>query len=537
MRGKLFLWSLLSGLLLSVSWPPYGFAPILFVAFLPLLIVQHTVQTDNRLRAHHLFLYAYLTFLVWNALTTWWVWNASPVALLAFTANSLLMTLVFLVYHKVRLHLPQRYSAFTLPVIWITFEYLHLQWDLTWPWLTLGNAFSELGQLVQWYEYTGVFGGSFWVLLANVLIFELFVYRHTFLRPLKKKLAYWSALGVLLIVPAILSLIRYMSLREPGATTSIDVVVVQPNIDPYGEKFDKNDRFAYRKQLYKMLKLAAQKTDTAVDYLVLPETALVEDLWENYIGNTWSIVRLDSFRRAFPKLKIVTGASTYYKYESWETPPHTARKFADAGEYYDSYNTALQIDADSSRIQLYHKSKLVPGVENMPFAWLSSLSIDLGGTTGILGTQEERTALASPDGKIKVAPVICYESIFGEYVGGYLENGAEYIFIITNDGWWGNTPGYKQHLHYGRLRAIETRKGIARAANTGISCFIDVRGDIHQATDWWKPDVIRARVESVPGRTFYSRHGDYVARISMGLSFLAIGLALVRHLRTRFKKS
>lgn len=537
MRGKLFLLSILSGLLLAVAWPPYGFSPLLFVAFIPLMLVQHAVQTDNRLRARHLFLYSYITFLIWNGLTTWWVLYASAGAgTMANLANALLMSLVFLVYHKVRLHLPQRYSAFTLIFIWVTFEWLHHDWDLTWPWLTLGNAFASLHTWIQWYEFSGIFGGSIWVLLINVLLFELFVYRNTSLRPVKKRLLYGISCGLIMIVPVVFSLLYYHALEKHTDVDKINVTVVQPNIDPYNEKFGGG----FQQQLRKMLTLAAEKTDEKTDYLVLPETALVESLWEDNLPNSWSIRELWHFRKAYPNLKIVSGASTYRRYFDGEKISATARKFDEMDGYYDAYNTGIQLDADSPKVQIYHKSKLVPGVEKMPFPavfkYLDKFAVDLGGISGSLGMQEERTALKSPDGKMAVAPVICYESIYGEYVTDYIKNGAKFIFIITNDGWWDDTPGYKQHLLYGRLRAIETRKGIARSANTGISCFIDPRGDISQPTGWWVPAVIRSEVTSFRGDTFYIRYGDLLARIVAFVSLAAIGTAMFRWFRKRKRK-
>ena len=159
------------------------------------------------------------------------------------------------------------------------------------------------------------------------------------------------------------------------------------------------------------------------------------------------------------------------------------------------------------------------------FGFLEKLAIDLGGTAGSLGTQEERSVFISPNG-ISVAPVVCYESIFGEYVGEYVRNGANLIFIITNDGWWGNTPGFSQHLIYGRLRAIETRRSIARSGNTGISCFINQRGDISQATEWWKADVIKGSINSNSGETFYVKFGDIIWRGSFYISGIILLFAL-----------
>jgi apolipoprotein N-acyltransferase len=194
----------------------------------------------------------------------------------------------------------------------------------------------------------------------------------------------------------------------------------------------------------------------------------------------------------------------------------------------------LQLD-NTSEIQVYHKSKLVPGVEQMPFPFifkhLESIAIDLGGTTGQLGTQNERSFFFSEDHKMRTAPVVCYESIYGEYVGNYIKNGANFISIITNDGWWADTPGYRQHLKYGRLRAIETRRWIARSANTGISCFIDPKGNILQATGWWIPAVISQNIGLNKELTFYTIYGDYIGRAA-----LCIALALLIYsLFIRFK--
>jgi apolipoprotein N-acyltransferase len=151
--------------------------------------------------------------------------------------------------------------------------------------------------------------------------------------------------------------------------------------------------------------------------------------------------------------------------------------------------------------------------------------------------QDERTVFFSPDHKVGIAPVICYESIYGEYVSEYVRNGANFIFILTNDGWWGQTPGYRQHLLYGRLRAIETRKAIARAANTGTSCFVNIRGDIQQPTEWWQPAMIKQTIASQNGETFYTRHGDYIARGMLGLTLLTILYAIWRAIAKRIKKA
>jgi len=229
-----------------------------------------------------------------------------------------------------------------------------------------------------------------------------------------------------------------------------------------------------------------------------------------------SIIKLRSLIDTFPNLKILLGATTFKKYDYKLS--ETARSFSNSNLYYDVFNSALIIDKEE--IKVYHKSKLVQGVEFMPFASvlgkLNFLTIDLGGITGSLGTQENRSVFINDS--TRVAPIVCYESIYGEYVSQFVRNGANVLTIITNDGWWKDTPGYLQHLHYARLRAIENRMSIVRSANTGISAFIDPYGNLLMQTNWDEEAVIANDVKVITSSTFYMRYGDYIGRLASFLS-------------------
>ena len=189
--------------------------------------------------------------------------------------------------------------------------------------------------------------------------------------------------------------------------------------------------------------------------------------------------------------------SSLYRFAPDEAKSATARLYGGTDVYYDAFNAALLVDGNG-QVRSYHKSKLVVGVEKLPFASLlgelDAVSIDLGGTTGSLGEQDERTVFHTADPRVAVAPMICYESVFGDHVAAHVRNGANFLAIMTNDGWWGTSPGYRQHLQYGRLRAVENRRDIARSANTGISCFIDQRGSVLQATEYGVPAAVRGTV-------------------------------------------
>jgi len=222
------------------------------------------------------------------------------------------------------------------------------------------------------------------------------------------------------------------------------------------------------------------------------------------------------------------GVSTSRNYRNDEEVTPTAR--TRDGITYDIFNSAI-LFSGKEKLQVYHKSILVSGVEKVPFmkylGFLKNIFIDLGGASGNLGSQDESSIFVSLKG-LDLAPVICYESVFGEYLASYIKKGAGIICIITNDGWWKNTPGFRQHFSFARLRAIETRRSIARAANTGTSGFINQRGDVLEQTQWATDDAIRKELNMNDEITFYVKHGDYIGRIAALLSTLFILFLLVK---------
>jgi apolipoprotein N-acyltransferase len=228
--------------------------------------------------------------------------------------------------------------------------------------------------------------------------------------------------------------------------------------------------------------------------------------------------------------------SSAYLFPEDTVLPLTARRLGDSGWAYESYNAALFMPAQGP-VEHYHKSKLVAGVEAMPFqralGSLEHLALDLGGTTGSLGQQKERSVLRDPTSGIALVPAICYESVFGEHVAAHVRNGGNLITIMTNDAWWDDTPGYRQHLSFARIRAIETRRAVARSANTGISGFVDQRGELHGSTEWWTPDARRHIVQLNERETFFVRHGDAIGRTAVLFAPFLLLLAFVRKLRKR----
>ena len=571
LKLRLILLSLASGLLLPLAWPERGCPALLFIGFIPLLRMEDLISTNrDRFNRFSVFFYSYPGFLLWNLLTTWWIVNSTGEgAILAVVLNSMFMSIILSFFHGTKRRLNSMPAAYlALICFWIMFEYLHLNWDLNWPWLNLGNGFSSYYRWVQWYEYTGAFGGTVWVLAANIMIFSLLKGEKrkaksenkveisekrkaksekedaNFGKSIESRLIQkfhlslfafrFSIISLLILLPILFSYVMYYSYHEKSRP--VNTVILQPNIDPYSEQYV----LPPMQVVGRIVKLAGPAIDSGTNILVTPESALQQEMWENNMETFESIGLVRNIISKYPNLNIIVGGSTYYAFKPGEKIPHTARKFTKENAWYNRYNAAIMVNRYPA-LQLYHKSKLTPGVEVLPsyngFKWLEKYAIDLGGIVGSLGTDSVRRVFNVVN-MPPVAVCICYESIFGEFFSEFVRNGAQVMCIITNDGWWGNTAGHRQHFAFAHLRAIETRRSILRSANTGISAWIDQRGDAHEQTKYWVPAVIKARVNANDKITFYTRHGDYIAKWMSWLGgLLYIGSLLVWITKKRIKKS
>ena len=492
-----------SVVLLSLGWLGFGGFTTL-VGLAPLLWISDSYG-DSRRDWWRVFGWALLTFVLWNVATVWWIWNATPVGPIAATlVSTTLNMLAFMLYHTVSKKAP-RALAYTLLVAgWITTEFWYTWGEISFPWLILGNGFSESPWAVQWYEYTGVFGGSLWALITNILLYETIK---------KRSRRYGIATVAMAVVPVAISLGIYVSYKPSERTAKI--AVIQPNVDCY-DKFHGDTAWQERN----ILSLLGEVTDEA-KFVALPETALPDYIYE---PNAEQVAIVDTIagllRAKNPHTVAITGASTWLDYQAG-AQTSTARKRG--GGYYDIFNSALEITPEGE-VDIYHKSRLVIGVEKMPLPWvfkmLEFLVIDLGGTVGQLGVGTSPKIF--DNGEVKVGPAICYEAVYGDFYGGFAREGAEAMVVISNDGWWGNTPGHKRLFAFCRLRAIEHRRAIARSANTGVSGFITERGDDGERLEGDERGVLTADVTLNDKITFYTRYGDYIGRLSKYVAMLCV---------------
>ena len=501
---KLLL-AIVSGLPLWAAWPVRGLAPLVFIALVPLFYVEERISKGEK---GNVFWLSFVTFLVWNVLATWWVWNATPAAILAWILNSLFMSTVFWAFHftKMKLH-NSLLGNFLLIPYWMAFEFLHYYWAAKWPWLNLGNVFSTCTTWIQWYSITGVAGGTLWILLVNILISNV-------LSATNKKTR-WGYIGTavaLLALPIIGSKIAYHQYEEKGEDT--EVIVIQQNCDPWNEQF--NSAY-YDQVVQKNVDLAETLITPETRFIVSSESAIQEGIWLDKMKDARALRIIGDFIEKHPNTCFVIGATTYEWVPQGMEDDFPARQIGGVERYYYAHNSSLLID--TLNVQHRNKSKLTPAVEAIPewMGFLKNYSLTMGIARGTLKTDPYPHNMKFGEHQVGVA--ICYESAFGGYVSEFVRKGADLLFVSTNDGWWGDTPGYKQHFEFSKLRAIENRRCVARSANTGRSGFFSQKGDVLQSTEYWKEDVIKATLKANTEKTFYSKHGDYLYRIAMWMTF------------------
>ena len=535
-RENILLWSLIALFAVLMSVPfliPHTGLLALF-GLVPLLCMERIADLSGKKK---IWIYHYSAFVIWNAITTFWVCNATVGGgLFAIFANAFQMSLIFGLFRLSKKKFKGALPYIFLAVAWIAWERFYFDAEISWPWLVLGNSFARTTWAVQWYEFTGALGGSLWVWACNLGLFGMLVALSDgswWNFNSKAKAASIIGLALLFIAPPVFSSAIGKKYNDAmAAEENLEVLIVQPNIDPYNkfQAMTQDQQNALLQGLiHRNLKDRKNDSNTTPLLIVAPETFTGDIICGDYPrSRTWR--RFTSFLKDYPGVSMLFGASSYDYISTDKAPSHTAR-FIREGLWLESHNSALMIDGNADT-EIYHKSKLVVAVEKTPYpAIFCKIDNLLGGVMGRCVGQDEISLLNVKDTNGEEIPIgcaVCYESVYGEYYTDYIRKGARAMTIITNDAWWGNTPGYRQHLSYASLRAIETRRAIARCANTGISAIISPSGKILKPTPWWEQASIRSYIPLRDDLTFFVTYGDITGRVCSFIFVLLFAALAVR---------
>lgn len=487
--------SITAGVLLGLSFPPVNLSFLSFPAFILLFLLSEK-STSYKQTAY----FSYVGFLVWNIATTYWLMMASIGAgMAAILANSVLMTIPLCL---ARFFCKKFKNPFLIALLqaaaWTTYEYLHHNWDLAWPWLALGNAWSNQVSLIQFISITGHLGISFWVVFTSALAVQAF-------RLKTQALAISTTISLLLLPLA--SLI-YFGATNPVETDSdpVAVTVVQPNHDSYEDYGGMSGISEVLDSLFAITEKV--KTDESA-LVVWPENAIDQ---ATRIGNYVSTRIADSANVWDTNFLIGTGLTIIYDGDNLPTTYRTSRN----GTNYNIFNSTLFSDTEGN-LTYYNKANLVPIVERTPFLdffnkadvfgwvdWGAIPNYGKGNTPDMFQTD----TFSTPG-------LVCYDSVYPGWIRKFVNDGADFITIITNDGWWGNSSGHLQHFAYARLRAIEFDRWVVRSANNGTSGIIRPDGTIEQKTKYWVRTGFNTFIPKRNTRTLYARFGDWLSYLCL----------------------
>jgi apolipoprotein N-acyltransferase len=496
----------LGAVALAASYPPFPLPPLSFFAITPaVLLVRQAAQAGDT-RAG--FRWGWWYGLATNGLVLYWMvfalWHFTPFSALGYLATvaalGLFTACLFWLVVRLQLAAPRVPLWVTFPVAWTALEWLigHIG-DIRFPWLGLGTSLADAPLLVQWADVAGARGVTLWLAWCNVMIVEAAT---------RKRGAWGVGRGLAPVVTTFILALGYGVWREKTLPVrEVGVVgLIQPN-EGFREKMDPahaDDVVA------KLLTLSQGLMALARPQLVVwPEAAIPGYFFEN---PEWD--------------QAISGLA-----RASHTPILAGGLHADpsAPRPIPYYNAAFFYDStgDRSSHPVYGKHYLVPIVERVPFvpvSWMRRLP-GVGRWSGGFARGQDLPVYQTAIGRFGV--VICYESAFEDLPRRYRARGADFLVNITNDAWFGRTSAPAQHASHLVLRAIETRMGIARAANSGVSEFLDPLGYAYHRTSLGSEDAIADRLRTSDVTTLYVRWGDWVGLLSV-LGTLGFGAAVIQ---------
>jgi len=486
LKGNEIFWACASGIALALSFPPFKFGFISYVAFIPLL---RLLLPERGLRGD--FLLGFIWGLAFNSATIYWIaWITLPGMISAVLILSLYPG-IFMIAMRPVVRRFGRKGLCVSPFMWVAVEYLRSFGDLGFPWTAVGNSQTYYTYLIQFASFTGVYGVSAWVIALNLALFEAVGGR--------RYLAGAASAAVLVILAY-----AYGRAVVPRVSCNGDVRValIQGNLLPE-EKWGK-DGLELSFNIYS--EMTEEVASDSVDLVIWPETAIPAYLmrFPQYRDFVQGIA--DSL-----DVPILTGAPDY--------DPYTDK----------SYNSAFLFIPGSRTHQGYNKIQLVPLSERIPFRdifpALGRLKFAGGGfSTADFSKGKDYTVFKFPGGSFSV--LICFESVFPSLVREFVRAGADFLVVITNDSWFGPTSSPYQHAQIAVFRAIENRVGLARCANTGISMIVDPYGRVVGRTPIFSRTALVGSVAKRREVSFYTRHGDLFSQMAVILSLVFVAVAL-----------
>ncbi|MFH0736814.1 MAG: apolipoprotein N-acyltransferase [bacterium] len=525
----------LSGMLLGFSYPPIPFPFFIFFAFIPYLFElekRESLVSINRL--------TYTFAFVLNVITLYWVgsWTKQADFFLMLSGgillffNPILYLIPSTIYYLTKKFFNKKTALLLFPVFWITFEYAYTITEFRFPWLTLGNSLAYFTSFIQMADLIGVYGLSLFVLYINIVIY--FVVKKYLAEKIVDKKSIIIA-SLLIMVPLIYGFYKIASYKESAKT--INVGLIQPNLNPWA----KWEAGSTQTQLNIYLDLSKKAINKGAEYLFFPETALPVYLLD---GQHYRFV--NQFYRFCDsnKVSIITGMPHILYYYGKNNFPKNSKPTLNPNVNYTSFNSVMLFKPFDRRIDFYGKIMLVPFGEKVPLVeyipflgdlikWEVGISSwNVGNDTVVFKVPNIDPAIKDT---IKIASIICIESIYPDFTAAFVKKGAQLISVVTNDSWYGNSSGPYQHQAIGAIRAVENRRYVIRAANGGISCIINPLGQTIVKTKMFTKNYITGKVGVLNEMTFYTKFHNLIPVFAVFITLIIIALSFLFMLKKILK--
>ncbi len=485
----------------------------------------------------------YLTFFIYHTGTNWWIssWQSEtdPYLMASGLALCVLHPLFFMIpfalFSLIKRKISLNIALWLFPFLWTGFEFAHGLGEFSYPWLTIGNTQFYNHYWVQIIDIIGVYGASFLIALINVLLLKLIILirknqlKYKELLKLSTSRNYILGVIALILIPNVYGFYRVFEYDNIFKAIELSVAIVQPNINPW-RKWETS--VPKQIQIHKHLQDSLRKSNPHLDLALWCETSIPYMSIETNAFHDYPNISnwVDT-----SNIPLLTGFTELKLYDNEKEATPTARKLGNSSIMYESYNTALLLNPnihDENR-QIYKKMRLTPMAERLPYAdyllfargWFEwSVGISAWG----IGKEQKNLKLYKNNDSVSIATIICIESIYPDFVRNFANQGAELFTVITNDAWYDYTFGPRQHYILAAMRAIENRRYLARAANSGISGIISPTGESVIEAPPYKSIAISGNVILLSKKTFYTKYGDIIAWLSIFISLISIVFSFIK---------
>lgn len=508
--------------LMFLSLNPHSLLPLNFICLIPLFIIDKKTPSNK-----HYLLIVYVILIIWNSVSLYWIFKINwSAAIILFLINPLIQLIPFLILRHSNKSL--KYLSFVC--LWIGLEFIQQFGEFAFPYLSLGNSLANYPFLIQFYEYTGVLGGTLLILVINIILF-LMLENYIIHKSIKKSiLKFIPYLIIIITIPVIKGF--DLNKKQLTSDNNIKVRAIHPYVNVRGEKYTLTN--TELTNLYLNLSFI-NNSKNDLDFLLWPETSIKDAGWMNNLNNNLSLSIIKDSLKEHPKTNIISGAVLYEATKKEEISNANIRYQKQSDVFYKTYNAVIGINKGGVN-NLKVKDKLVPVEEKIPYNGKLGILRKIAPSLGKYSFSNRKSNQSVfKFNNVIISPLICFESLFSNYVAKTVNDGAQALFVIINEGWFDNQFASDQFTAFSKIRAVENNRWVVRASNYGTTSFINPNGIETKRLNSKEQGYIDQTIFLNKKKTIFNYFGIYLGYIFLVCSIIFILIPLLINLKLKIK--